>query len=144
VPVPISGLVMSNRVLRTIRAPAADLALPVSEVGDTGAEMNLIDEVVLEGIAKFCAAVAIVSIHPVKVSVAFENDEGASQVSVSRLAKLDLELQLNTTGRLRLRDITFHIADKYLVKGAGKSESVLRLFWACIRLTHLASNTAVI
>jgi hypothetical protein len=62
---------VSNRILGTIHAPTADLALPASVLGDNGSEMNLVDEVVLEGLSKLGAAAAIVSIHPVKVSAAF-------------------------------------------------------------------------
>jgi hypothetical protein len=48
---------MSNRVNGTICSPLAELSLPVSVLGDTGAEINIIDEVVLQGLSKLGIAV---------------------------------------------------------------------------------------
>jgi hypothetical protein len=105
-----------------LEVPGTSPALPVSVLRDTGAEVNIIDDASLEGLTKLGSEVEFVQIQPFSVSVAFETDTGSARDTVSRLARLDIELYLSPSGRLRLRDITFHVVSKRLLTGTGLSK----------------------
>jgi hypothetical protein len=82
VPIQVEGVERAHRVPGMLEVPSTNTVPPVSVLGDTGAEVNIIDESYLEGLAKIGSS-EFVQMQPFSVSVAFANDTSADRATVS-------------------------------------------------------------